>query len=223
MPIPRFRTATGTLAASLALCAPATATAPVSTAPLKRCYVSVAEGHTEPVVLGAAGFAANAAVDVRLDGFTVATVTAGGDGRIGARVYPPHQKHGERAFRIELVQRDDPGHRVELTSRVSALAADLRPRVARPRQVVRWTGRGFTAAGPIYVHYVKDGRVRRTVRVAAPRRACGVLRVRRSQFPFRPALGRWILQIDQQRAFAPFPDTPFVQLPVTVRRVPAGS
>lgn len=223
LPLSRSNIAAGTLAGFLALCAPAAATGPVSIAPLERCYVSVAEGRTEPVALSAAGFAAGALVDVGLDGDPVATVAASAQGRIDARVHLAHQERGQRTFRIELRQRDDPGHHAQVASRVTALAVTLRPRSARPRSVVTWTGRGFTAPGPVHVHYLKDGRARRSMRLAVPRRPCGVFRVRRAQFPFRPSLGAWVVQVDQQPAFAPIPATPFVRLPVTVRRVRAGS
>lgn len=213
----------GTLAASFALCAPAAASSSVSLAPLKPCYVSVAVGSTEPVTLSASGFHPSAPVEIRLDGTPVGTVSAGADGRIEARVNPPHQPRGQRSFRLEVQQRDDPGHRARVTSRVTALAVSLRPRAARHDSVVTWRGRGFTAPGPVFVHYVKDGVARSTVRLASPRRACGKFRARRPQFPFQPSLGTWTLQVNQQRAFAPFPQTPFVALPVDVRRVGAGS
>lgn len=220
LPLSRSRTAAAATLAFLAPCAPASAGAPVTITPLKRCYVSVAEGRTEPVRVSAAGFAAGAPVDVRLDGTRVATMTSTADGRIDARVTPPHPAGRQQSFRIVLVQRGDRSHRVAVASRVTVLAATLRPRAARPRSVVTWTGRGFTAPGPVYVHYLKDGEVRRSIRVAVPRRPCGLFRVRRAQFPFQPGLGDWVLQVDQQRVFAPIPGTPFVQLPVTVRRVP---
>lgn len=200
-------------------CAPATAGAPVSIAPLKRCYVSVAEGSTEPVTISTAGFAANTAVDVGLDGQPVATLTAGADGRVDAVVNPRHQARGERTFRIRLQQRGDRSHAAEVSSRVAALGVSLRPRASRPRSAVTWRGRGFTAPGPVFVHYVKDGQVRSTVRLSAPHGPCGGFRVRRAQFPFQPSLGAWVLQVDQQRAYAAVPRTPFVRLPVTVRRV----
>ena len=220
LPSSHSRLTASTLAGFLALVAPAGAAAPASIAPLKRCYVSVAAGSTEPVLLSAAGFAAGAAVDVRLDGAPVATMGAGRDGRLNARVFPPHQRRGQRSFRIELQQRDDPSHRVAVTARVTALEVTLRPRAADPRSVVTWTGRGFTARGPVFVHYVKDGQVHSTVRLGVPRGPCGTFRLRRPQFRFQPSLGTWTLQIDQQRAYAPVPATPFVRLPVTVRRVP---
>lgn len=221
--LPRSHPIAGMVAAFFAVCAPAAASSPVSVTPLKRCYVSVAAGSTEPVDLSASGFHPNAAVDVRLDGTRVATVTSGADGRLQARVNPPHQRRGERSFRLELQQRDDPGHRARVSSRVTALAVRLRPRVAPPTSVVTWRGRGFTAPGPVVVHHVKDGEARSTVRLATPRGACGRFRARRAQFPFRPSLGAWVLQVDQQQAFAPIPATPFVQLPVTVQRVSGDS
>ena len=220
LPLSSSRIAAATLAAFTALGAPAAAAGPVAIAPLKPCYVSVAANSTEPVILSAAGFAPHAAVDVNLDSVPVASVGAGADGRLNARVVLPPQRHGQRTVQIALQQRDDPSHRVAVTSRVTQLSVRLRPRAAAPRSVVTWTGRGFTAAGPVFVHYVKDGDVRSTVRLAVPRRPCGRFRVRRPQFGFQPSLGTWTLQVDQQRAYAPIPGTPFVQLPVTVRRVP---
>ena len=210
-----------TLAALLAPCAlPATAAA-ATIAPLKPCYVSVAEGRTEPVALAASGFAADAGVEVRLDGTPVATVTSTADGHVYARINLPHQARGQRRFRIALRQHGDPKRRARAASRVSALTVDLRPRAAPPRSTVTWVGRGFTSTGPVHVHYLKDGEVRRSIRLANPRGACGAFRIRRPQFPFKPSMGTWILQVDQQRAFAPVPETPFVQLPVKVREVPA--
>jgi hypothetical protein len=223
LPPSRSRIIAGTLAAFAALSASATASSPVTIAPLKGCYVSVAKGLTEPVGLSATGFHANAAVDVRLDGTPVATVSAGADGRILARVNPPHQRRGARAFVIDVEQRGEPAHRARVASRVTALAVGLRPGTAAPRSTVTWTGRGFTSAAPVFVHYVKDGTVRRTARLTAPRGPCGRFRVRRPQFPFQPSLGAWALQVDQQHSFAPLPDTPFVRLPISVRRVDAGS
>ena len=220
LPLSSSRLAAATLAGFTALGAPAAAAGPVTIAPLKACYVSVAANSTEPVILSAAGFAPHAAVDVSLDDVPVASVGAGADGRLNARVVLPPQRHGQRTVEIALQQRDDPSHRAQVSARVTALEVTLRPRAARPRSVVTWTGRGFTAAGPVHVHYLKGGEVRSTVRLTAPRRPCGTFRVRRPQFPFQPSRGTWTLQIDQQRAFAPLPATPFVQLPVSVRRVP---
>ena len=200
------------------LLAPAGAVAAVTAAPLKSCYVSVAPGRTEPIDVVASGFAAGAEVDVRIDGRPAAATRSSADGRVAIRVPAPHRSRGERAFSLALADRDRPEAAVELRSRVTALVARLRPAGAEPRAVVTWAGRGFTGAGPVFAHYVRDGRSRRTQRLGAPRGACGSFRARRRQFPFSPPRGKWTIQIDQQRRYAPMPASPFVQLPVTVRR-----
>lgn len=218
MPSFPLRCALGALVTGSMLLAPASAPGALSAAPLKPCYVSVAEGRTEPIDVTAAGFGAGATVDVRIDGTTTATVQAGEDGRVAVRVPAPHKRRGERTFSLVLAQRDRPATRLQLRSRVTALDVRLRSRGAGPRAVVAWAGRGFTAAGPIFAHYVRDGRSHRTQRLGVARGACGVFRVRRRQFPFSPSTGSWTIQVDQQRKFAPMPDSSFVRLPVTVRR-----
>lgn len=218
MPSFPLRCALGVLVTGSMLLAPAGALGAISAAPLKPCYVSVAEGRTEPIDVMAAGFMAGARVDVRIDGRTAATPQAGEDGRVAVRVPAPHRRRGERAFSVVLAQHDRPEAHVELRSRVTALDVRLRPRGAEPRAVIAWAGRGFTATGPVFVHYMRGGRSRRTQRLGVPRGACGSFRVRRRQFPFSPSLGDWTIQVDQQRPFAPMPDSPFVRLPVTVRR-----
>ena len=55
--------------------------------------------------------------------------------------------------------------------------------------------------------------------VHEPAGPCGTFSVKRRQFPFRPRTGRWLLQIDQQRAYAASPATTFVKLEIFVRRV----
>lgn len=215
------RTATAALlAGATALCGPAAASAAVTVTELKPCYLSVAPGMTEPVSLDAAGFTPGSLVDVRVDGATDALqATAGPTGRLSTQVRAPFRKHGERRFEIELVERDQPINAAVLQTRVSALAVRVRPATARPARRVRWIGRGFTAPGAVYAHYVKDGEARDTVRIGRPHGPCGTFSVRRRQFPFRPAVGAWTVQIDQLKSFAATPASPFVRLPITVRRV----
>jgi hypothetical protein len=101
---------------------------------------------------------------------------------------------------------------------VARLALRVTPRRATPSTRVRFKGLGFTDRRPVYAHYVRRGEVRRTVRLAKRTGTCGGFSVRRRQFPFRPAVGRWTLQVDQQRAYAPRPGTPVLRLRVTVLR-----
>lgn len=218
-----LRCSLGLLLTGSMLLAPAGALGAISAAPLKPCYVSVAEGRTEPIDVIAAGFDAGATVDIQIDGDATATVQAAGNGRIAVRVPAPHKRRGERGFSLALAQRDRPDARLELRSRVTALNVRLRPLGAEPRAVIGWAGRGFTAPGPVFAHYVRDGQPQRTQRLGVPRGRCGSFHVRRRQFPFSPSTGPWTIQVDQQRRFAPTPDSPFVRMPVSVRRVSDGS
>jgi hypothetical protein len=95
------------------------------------------------------------------------------------------------------------------------------------RDRVRFRGRGFTAAAPVYAHYVFAGRSRRTVRLGMPTGACGQFSVRRRQFPFRrtPRVGVWTIQFDQQERYDPraavrFPLTVKVRRTIKPRRAP---
>ena len=218
MPSFPLRFAIGPLVAGSMLLAPTGALGAITAAPLKPCYVSVAAGRTELIDVVAAGFAPDAGVDVRIDGRIAATTRSSETGRVAIRVPAPRRPRGERAFSLVLAERDRAEAAIELRSRVTALTARLRLAGAEPRAVVTWAGRGFTGAGPVFAHYVRDGRSRQTQRLGAPRGACGSLRARRRQFPFSPPQGSWTIQIDQQRRYSPSPASPFVQLPVTVRR-----
>jgi hypothetical protein len=193
--------------------------APAASAePLKGCFLSAAPGRTESVPVVAAGFTPGAVVDASVDGQVATGVRADASGRINGSLAAPHQPRGERWFTIELVERDRPDNAVAFTSRVTALAVSVRPRRAHPSDRVRWTGRGFVGERAVHAHYVRRDKVRRTVRLARPRGACGRFSVRRRQFPFRPSAGSWTVQIDQSSSFSWPPDSPFVRLPIAVRR-----
>jgi hypothetical protein len=223
---------TGLLAAALAaLAALATsAGAAVWTAPPARCYVSVgpAPSDREIVPVSAAGFTALAPVDVLMDG-QPADATDDGQpdpfyadpqGEVLARLRAPYQPAGERAFTLSAAEHGNPANGVSVTSKVTALTVELRPAQAPPSQRVRFTGRGFTKAAPVWGHYLFRGKVRRTVRLARrPGGDCGTFSVRRRQIPVvRPRIGKWTLQVDQQRSYAEAPDSVFVRITITVGR-----
>jgi hypothetical protein len=107
-------------------------------------------------------------------------------------------------------------------ARVSALSVKLRPQRARPSQRVRFSGRGFTDRGGVFAHYLRRGRLIRTVRLAkGASGSCGTFSVHRRQFPFRAHQGTYLLQIDQHRRLTD--DGPLVKLTIDVRRRPALS
>ena len=117
-----------------------------------------------------------------------------------------------------VAERGNPANAVEARAFVTALSTRLVPEPRLPRQKVSWRGRGFTADAKIYAHYVRRGKVRRTVSLGRPSGACGAFRVRRPQFPFRPRVGRWRVQIDQQRRWSPQPRSVYTFFTVRVRR-----
>jgi hypothetical protein len=198
--------------------------------PLKPCYVSAgeAEERRESVVLRGSGFTPNVMLDVYIDGVLVLTGPSNVVGELDATVKAPFQATGEREFGVSVVEHDNPVNAVGSLSRVTSLGVTLRPREARSSRRVRFRGRGFTGAGPVYAHYVFGGKVRRTVRLsrrtAGP---CGTFSVRRRQIPIRrPRTGDWTLQIDQQRRYSAEPTTNWVRLLIRLREVfvdPDGS
>ena len=128
---------------------------------------------------------------------------------------------GERAFTLTVTEPDKPVNTVSYTSRVTALAMRLKPRKAKPSKKVRFIGRGFTDGTEVYAHYLRAGKVRKTVLLGAPKGACGRIDVKRRQIPVkRPAEGRWTLQVDNQPTYSAEPMGVFVQLTIRVRRVP---
>lgn len=224
-----MKTRTTLLAAAVLASAPAAAqAAPVLTAPLKPCYVSVYSAGLQPqreaIALSATGFRPGSTVSVRVDGVVeAANVLTDAAGAFAGTVPSPFLERGSRPFDIEVFQDDDPAQRVVASSRVAALGVALRPRVARPTQRITFAGRGFTILDrPVFAHYVKKGRARRTIRLGMPDAPCGTFKVRRKQFPFRPSTGRWLLQIDQERRYTRRPDTAFMQFDVDVQPTVGG-
>ena len=204
-------------AAALALAVgPATAAA-ATLEPLKPCYVSTgpSAGELEDVTVSGTGFAPESAVEVLVDGVPFGFAPTGSVGEFTLRVDPPHQPRGERAFTVEA---RDGLTSVTTQSRVTNLVVAMKPRKAAPSRRVRFRGRGFTQPAPVFAHYLYGGREQRTVRFARrPSGTCGTFDVRRRQIPVDDArTGRWIVQVDQKRAYAPEPDPVWVRLPINV-------
>ena len=85
---------------------------------------------------------------------------------------------------------------------------------------MRFIGRGFTDGAEVFAHYVRAGKLRKTVSLGAPQGPCGQVAVKRRQIPIkRPAVGRWTLQVDNQPIYSAEPVSVFVRLAITVRRV----
>jgi hypothetical protein len=207
-------------AAALALALTAPAASAATLGPLKPCYASTgpASEQLEDVTVSGFDFARNAAVEVLVDGVLVTAPPTDPAGDFSVLVDPPYRARGERAFTIEV---RDGVNSVVTQARVTNLAVSMRPKQAAPDERVRFRGRGFTQDAPVYAHYTYGGKERRTVRFARRSTApCGTFSVKRRQIPIDDArTGRWIMQVDQKRAYAPEPDPVWVRLPITVVEV----
>jgi hypothetical protein len=185
--------------------------------PLKPCYRSVDETTREPVHVVGRDFTPGSEVAVTIDG-TTTPAFADKDGIVQGDVLAPFRASGEGPFTLSLTEQGKP-NTVGVTGRVTALAMRLKPAKARPSKKVRFIGRGFTDGTVVYAHYVRAGRLRKTVALGAPKGPCGTINVKRRQFPIsKPKTGRWTLQVDNQPIYSPQPPGVFVRLAITVRR-----
>jgi hypothetical protein len=186
-------------------------------APLKPCYVSTGQEseQRENVTVAGKFFVPDTPVEVLIDGTLVFTARTDAVGDFSVLVDAPYQSRGERPFTLEV---RDGVNWLAAQSRVTNLAVSVRPRQAPPSRRVRFRGRGFMQAGPVYAHYLYRSKLQRTVRLA-PRSVepCGTFSVKRRQIPVEnPRTGRWTVQIDQAQAYSEQPDPVWVRLPIVV-------
>ena len=207
------------LGAALAAAAPQAAQA-AELQPLNPCYRSVNSETRETVAVHGTGFTPGKQVDVAINGEVVDTAIALTQGEVEGQVTAPYQERGERAFTVTLTERDQTANKASAASRVTALSLRLKPQRAAPSRRVRFIGRGFTDGDFVFAHYVRKGKLRKTVRLGARQGPCGRIDVRRRQIPIKkPATGRWTLQVDNQEAYSTQPVGVFVRLAINVRRV----
>jgi hypothetical protein len=204
--------------------APATAGAAAQLFPLHACYRSAGPDTRETVGIVADGFTPGAEVSVTVDGTTLTDpAIADQNGKVLGAVLAPYQARGARPFSVTLTENQLPENSVTQRSMIAALDVRLKPRSARPSSRVRFLGRGFTDGTAIYGHYLRAGKVRRTVMLGTPQGPCGRLDVARRQIPVRhPATGHWTLQVDNQRAYSAHPSGVFVRVGIAVKRVAGG-
>ena len=185
--------------------------------PIAACYRSVDEQTRETVPVRASGFTPGEHVNVFVDDQPVQqNVVVLTDGQISGGVPAPFVAKGERPFTLTVTQVEQPSNTATVASRVTALSLRMKPRNASPTRRVRILGRGFIGTDA-YAHYVRRGKVRRTIRLGTPQGPCGKVDVKRRQFPIkRPALGRWTLQVDNQKTYSATPDSVFMTLIIRV-------
>lgn len=214
-------TLSATILATLLTAAPAAA-APVL-APLKPCYVTVQTSPetfaSEPLTVGGSGFTPGATVTVTVgEEVRGSGLLVGADGMLPTLMTDsPFAIDGERFFTVKAVEDTGAAQMASLEAIASPLAVDVRPRRAAPSKKVTFSGRGFTEPRGVFAHYLRGGKLRRTVKLAKKTAgACGVFTARRPQFPFKPEKGVWRVQIDQRRKLTGA--GPLINLTIDVRR-----
>jgi hypothetical protein len=212
-----MRVSLAILAVAAAFLVPGSAQA-ASLAPLGPCYRSLDEQTRETVPVMGADFTPGEQVRVSIDGRVVQdNVTVLPDGTVRGEVQAPFQRRGERPFTLAVEELGNTTNTATATSRVTALAMRLKPKNAKPSSRVRFIGRGFTDGPMVYGHYVRKGKLRKTVKLGAPQGPCGRVSVRHRQIPIKHAAnGRWTLQVDNQATYSADPVSVLVRIFITV-------
>jgi hypothetical protein len=213
------------------LVTPAAARAVPVMQPLKPCYVtaSTAQGpQSEGFQVNATGFTPNSKVDLTIDGAPIEGGTGlqtdtAGTLNLSDTLPAPFVESGSRTFTVTLTEQGNPANTVSTTAKSTALGVSVNPASARPSQLIRFKGLGFTQDKGIYAHYIHKGKVRKTVRMARRPGECGSFSVRRRQIPIdNPGLGNWTVQFDQYKRYVDPSDGSivFVRLGIRIRLVP---
>ncbi len=184
---------------------------------LKPCYVSAgrADDEREEILIRGTDFTQVSTVEVLFDGVLMGSAPTGSIGEFEIRLPAPFQAKGDRELVVTV---RDAATQVDKLTRVTNLAMTVRPRRAPPGRRVRFRGRGFTQAAPVFAHYLFGGEEQTTVRLARRSTApCGTFSVKRRLIPVDNARnGRWMMQVDQKRAYSPDPDPVWVRRPIDV-------
>jgi hypothetical protein len=212
-----FRTLAATCVCFSLLAVPASA---ATVTDLKPCYVSAGEADDarETIEIKGVDFAQESTVDVLFDGVLMGNAPTGSTGEFTISFPAPFLVKGERPLVVTV---RDAAQQVDKITRITNLAMRVSPRRATPGQRVRFRGRGFTEPAPIFAHYLFGGREQKTVRLARrPTGPCGTFSVKRRLIPIDNARnGRWVMQVDQKRAYSPEPDPVWVRRPIDVAAV----
>jgi hypothetical protein len=202
--------------------APAATARAATLAPLKPCYVSASRTDREQIEISAQGLTPNQTATIALDGAVVLdNAQVDPLGALAGSIAAPFQARGQRPFTFTLTDNANPANTVSAQSLVTALDVRVTPADARPSSRVRFRGRGFTGGQAVYGHYLRKGRVRKTVPLASAVGPCGTFDVRRRQLPIRhPHTGRWILQVDQDATWTAEPRSVQVSLVIDVMSGP---
>jgi hypothetical protein len=215
--------AIGAAASALSAAASALAASPV--APTVRtdrhCYLV-----GRPVSVTGSGFAAARPVDVSIDGVDLGQSTTDATGGFTGKLVPGGLGRGHAQGVDHLLASDGTSQAnttFTVTDRIGArfLVSRGNPlKLHAPFEV--W---GFSLSGarvPIYLHYVSpSGHSAKTISLGRTGGQCGYMKTANKQFfPFVPALGRWVLQLDSQKRYAHRPRGPVARINVRIASGP---
>ncbi|MFL5371162.1 MAG: hypothetical protein ACJ78Z_13285, partial [Myxococcales bacterium] len=143
------------------------------------------------------------------------------NGDVIGDVPAPYRANGQAPFTVTVTEKNQPSNTASATSLVTALGLHLKPSLASPSRRVRFTGEGFTDGPEVFAHYLRAGKLRKTVSLGFQKGPCGRINVKRRQIPIkRPAVGRWTLQVDNQPTYSAEPMPVYFRLGIRVSRVP---
>jgi hypothetical protein len=186
--------------AFVALGATAAAAAAATVQTSLPCYL-----EKRDVQITGSAFTPGATYTVQRDGQAIGTGKVAADGSVSG-TFPAGQLDpglAERSFDLAV---SDGTNQATTSFRVSRFVAEFAPTRGNPATLrVRFSVFGFGRANlPIYVHYLRPGRVvTETIRLGQTQGSCGSIQQTRKRrlFPFRPGAGRWRLQFDTQKRY----------------------
>jgi hypothetical protein len=191
--------------ATLALAAPAVASAPTLTVePERSCY-----RETQPVFLMAQGYTPNGMVDFMRDGRLVRALQADGDGTIQGTLTLPGLLRGQEVLTYVATDQTDPALTAQVSLPTTATYVRVGPETGAPNRRLRIRARGFSFGRTLWAHVRRrangrGGPVRtRAVRIGRVRGPCWKVRARKRLFRRSTAPGRYRVQFDTFRRYKP--------------------
>jgi hypothetical protein len=197
-----MRALVATAIATLALAAPAAASAPtLAVEPVKPCY-----REQETVFLTARGYTPSGFVDFTRDGRLIEQLQADASGALQARLTLPGLLAGQRRLTYVGTDTTDPSLTAEVSLLTTATDVRVRPVSGAANRRLTIEGRGFFGGRTLWAHVVRLGRgarasAPRTMRIGPVRGACRKVEAKRRLFRRGAASGRYRVQFDTFRRY----------------------
>jgi hypothetical protein len=180
----------------LGLAAPAAAGAStITVAPQRACYHAGQE-----LTVAGTGYSPGGSVRITSNGSGIGSLSANPQGAFSGALTVGLAK-GEGVKTYAATDTANPALTASIALRVSALDVDVHPRSGRPGRKLRLKARGFTNSKVLYVHVVRGGHYRRTVRVGHLKGPCHTQKARKRVFARNTRSGSYIVQFDGKKKY----------------------